>query len=234
MKTPEEYFQEQDFDSLEKSGLQEFSPEEKQFLQKYLGHAEQKILNELKEEVALESQDSGVLRELPQEKNLKGTKHQVRLTDAKIDVEQSLKKSVDVQLVSFFLNEQEYALPVEIVSEVVRYVSPTKLPGTPDYLAGIINLRGRVTPIVRLNRLLNIVHDADEKRFIVVCKHRGLQLGILVDTIATMYRVAQQDIEWGLEVNLGISGEFISGLIKGKEKLIAILSIDRLVGQLID
>ena len=233
MKTPEEYFQEQNFDSIETDSLQEFTAEEKQFLQKYLGQDVQKIVRELDGKVlSPDSLDKPVIQERIQEKDQ--DEEVSALTDATPDLEQRLKKSTIVQLVSFYMGEQEYALPMEVVSEVIRYVLPTKLPTAPDYLAGVINLRGRITPVLKLNRVLNIFQEIEENKFIVVCKHRGLQFGILVNTIATMYRIEQQDIEWDIETNLGVSGDFIAGLIKGKDQLIAVLSIDRLVGMLIE
>ncbi|WP_457572582.1 chemotaxis protein CheW [Desulfovulcanus sp.] len=234
MKTPEEYFQEQNFDSIETDNLHEFTAEEKQFLQKYLGQDVQKIVRELDGKVlSPESLDKPVVQERIQEKD-QDIEEVSGPTDVAPDLEQRLKKSAVIQLVSFYMGEQEYALPVEIVSEVIRYVLPTKLPAAPDYLAGIVNLRGRITPVLKLNRLLDIFQETEENKFIVVCKYRGLQFGILVNTIATMYRIEQQDIDWEIETNLGVSGDFVAGLIKGKEKLIAILSIDRLVGVLIE
>ena len=231
MKTPEEYFQEQNFDSLEKGSLQGFTAEEKLFLEKYLGQDALQVINELRgDEICPESLDSSAVSQVA----LHGQDGRFDLTGVASDIEQRLKESEVVQFVSFYIEQQEYALPIEIVSEVIRYVAPTKLPASPDYLAGVINLRGRITPVVKLDRLLNVVVVNEENKFIVVCKYRGLQFGLLINRIATMYRIEQQNIAWEIESGLGVNVEFIAGLIKGKEKIISILSAERIIGILID
>ena len=182
------------------------------------------------DEICPESLDSSAVSQVA----LHGQDGRFDLTDVASDIEQRLKESEVVQFVSFYIEQQEYALPIEIVSEVIRYVAPTKLPASPDYLAGVINLRGRITPVVKLDRLLNVVVVNEENKFIVVCKYRGLQFGLLINRIATMYRIEQQNIAWEIESGLGVNVEFIAGLIKGKEKIISILSAERIIGILID
>jgi purine-binding chemotaxis protein CheW len=139
-----------------------------------------------------------------------------------------LRREEEIQLVSFFLNQQEYALPIATIQEVIKYMEPTKLPAAPDFMAGIINLRGRVTPLISLTSLLRLAKDK-EAGFIVVCRHQGLQIGLLVHAVATMYRVGQEKIEWNIETHLGVNAEFLSGLIKSGEKLVGIVAVDQVV-----
>ena len=227
MKTPEQYFQEQNFDSLKAANLQEFTAEEKRFLQKYLG---QDILQLVKELIGDEISPESVVSQVA----LHGQKGYPVSTGEAPGLEQRLKKSDVVQFVSFYIGEQEYAVPIEIVSEVIRYVVPTRLPVAPDYLAGVVNLRGRITPVIKLDILLKNIQINEENRFIVVCNYRGLQFGFLVNKIATMYRIEQQNIAWEIDDSLDINGNLIAGLIKEKEKLISILSIEHCIGVLID
>ena len=154
----------------------------------------------------------------------------------------SLKAQDEIQLVSFFVGKQEYTTPIEAVQEVVRAVPVTKLPETPQYFAGIVNLRGRVTPLVKLSVLLkrpfsktetNAPEEDNEEKFIVVCRRKGLQVGLLVHEMATMYRVPQDAVEWSIESRMGGTAEFVTALLRRGEDLIGVVSVDGIVDKLI-
>lgn len=234
MKTPEEYFEEQNFEA-EEAGQAELSAREKSFVDKYLGGQTSEIKAALADEPAPEAVidcsqgDSQAFSDSSDQTISQGKKSDKALSDR-----ERLKAREEVQLVSFFMGKQEYALPIETVKEVIKYIKPTKLPAAPEYLEGVINLRQRVTPIVKLARLLDPgKEDQGEDRFIVVCHQDGLQVGLLVERIATMYRMPRDDIEWNVESALAMTSSFVSALIKNREKIISILSIDTIVNHLL-
>lgn len=142
--------------------------------------------------------------------------------------DESMRSQATVRLVSFSILGREYALPITVIQEVIRFMKPTKLPSAPPYIAGIINLRGRVTPLVCLRQLMGISGDQEE-RFIVVCRHKGLQVGLMINAVSTMYQASGEDLEWSVEAHVGVSANLLLGLYKSGEKLISILSIDNLV-----
>jgi len=163
---------------------------------------------------------------------------QAAATDRDAEVEKdSLRQQEGLQLVSFLLDSREMALPIQCIQEVIRFVEPTKLPSAPAFVSGVINLRGKVTPLLNLRALVGQRGGAEgaggKDRFIVVCRHKGLQVGLIVTAISTMYRPAAKDIEWNIEAQVGISSDFVSGLMKKEDKLINILSIDHLVDKVI-
>ncbi|WP_028574208.1 chemotaxis protein CheW [Desulfonatronovibrio hydrogenovorans] len=235
MKTPEQYFEEQEFD-LEASPVEsEPSPKEKLFIQKYLGGESEQT------RASLAQADDSESLQVPQAPVLSresGFKERQAVPKAKTGTDRSdlarLRGLDEVQLVSFFLDEQEYALPIETVKEVIKFIQPTRLPAAPSYLEGVVNLRQKVTPIVRLAYLLNPSREHHpQSKFIVVCHQEGFQVGLLVESIATMYRMPGKDIEWNVESVLGMSSSYVSALIKNREKIISILSIDRIVDHLL-
>lgn len=142
--------------------------------------------------------------------------------------DESMRSQSSIRLVSFSILGREYALPITVIQEVIRFMKPTKLPSAPPYIAGIVNLRGRVTPLVCLRQLMGISGDQEE-RFIVVCRHKGLQVGLMINAVSTMYQASGDDLEWSVEAHVGISANLLLGLYKSGEKLISILSIDNLV-----
>lgn len=146
--------------------------------------------------------------------------------------EKALREKSVLQLIGFRLAEQEYALPIDVIQEVIRAVEATKLPSAPDFLSGVINLRGKVTPLVSLRTLLGL--PPDEDKFVVVCRHSGLQLGLQIQAVSTMHRVGQDRIDWGVESLLGIQNDYVAGLIRAENRrLIGILSLHHIVQTLL-
>ena len=147
-----------------------------------------------------------------------------------------LRKEAELQMVGFYIGKQEFTVPTLAVQEVIRYETPAKMPAAPEFVAGVINLRGKMTPLVHLRDMLEIRQAREtEDRFIIVCRRKGLQIGLIIERVHTMYRVPQTDIDWGIESLLGINNaEFISGLLKLNESLVGIVSVDRIIEHVLD
>ncbi len=214
-KSPEEYFQEQSFDTTpDKDG---FSATERAFIQKYMGINEGELLGKL---------------------GMTGAQPKVPDAHSEMSQEDSiddiLRNEPELQMVGFFLGMQEFTVPTIAVQEVIRYEVPTRLPSAPPQMAGVINLRGKVTPLVHLRDLLEVkAPRQSEDRFIIVCRRLGLQLGLIIERVHTMYRVPQTDIDWGIEAHLGINVDFVSGLLKLNDKLVGIVSVDKIIQDIV-
>jgi purine-binding chemotaxis protein CheW len=145
-------------------------------------------------------------------------------------LEQGLAQAQELQLVGFYVGEEMFGVPMQFVSEVIRAPQPTKLPAAPPFLSGIVNLRGRVTPLIDMGVLLDIGQgrQEDAPRFVVVCRFRGLRLGLLVRAIAAMHRGRGADAEWNVEQQVGTGAAYLAGLLKTGEKLLRIVSVSSL------
>ncbi|MDY7002192.1 MAG: chemotaxis protein CheW [Thermodesulfobacteriota bacterium] len=254
MKTPEEYFLDRDFLREARREPGEFTSAEKAFLRKYMGLGEDTEAppdlsgvppGEAPAETPLKpSLDSpaeapaDVRTEAPGETPAEapdappGEAPPDSPEEAQEpDVFSQLKAETHVQLVGFYVDGQEFTVPMQFVQEVVRFLKPTKLPAAPSFISGIVNLRGRITPLVRLRELLEPGSEAGEDGFIVVCRSKGLQIGLMIQSLKTMYRIPQEDIEWGVEAQLGANVDYVAGLMKSREhgKLVGIISVDRIV-----
>lgn len=129
------------------------------------------------------------------------------------------------KFVGFFLQAQEYAIPIRDVQEVIKRLEPTRLPLSPDYVSGVINLRGKITPMIDVARLMGKDGASDrDKEFLVVCREGDLQIGLEVERISTMHHVERERIEWALSAHLESQEGYLQGLIKG-ENLIGILDV---------
>ncbi|MCM0756150.1 chemotaxis protein CheW [Desulfovibrio aminophilus] len=221
MKTPETYFIEDvKLPGEERGGA--LSQAEQAFLDKYVGLDQEKLLSKTPR---VDPRGDAVMPGF-------AAKAEAWSEDEGTDAgfEARVREMSEVQLVSFAVDNREFALPIMVIQEVIKYVPPTKLPTAPSFIAGIINLRGKVTPLLRLRSLMGLPSGSGaDDRFIVVCRHRGLQVGLMIQSVATMYRARHEDVDWGVAAHFGDSAEFLMGLLKNGDKLVSILSIDRLV-----
>jgi len=146
-----------------------------------------------------------------------------------------LKKAQTIQMVAFYLDAQVYLIPTMAVSEVLRFMTPAILPMAPDYVAGVINLRGKVTPLLYLENLLTTPRKTrrDENRFIIICSHRGLQAGLIFDKVNTMYTFRQDQMMWDVESRIGASAEYICGLVDVEENILGVVSVDMIIDKVL-
>lgn len=143
-------------------------------------------------------------------------------------LEAALAEARELKLVGFTVAGQELAVPIAQVQEVLRAMPLTRLPAAPAHIAGVTNLRGRVAPMVDLARIMDLCGDCAEQRFVIVCRCRGMLVGLLVEAISTMHQASGDDVEWGVEARVGVASDMVLGLLKVGERLVKILSVDSL------
>lgn len=245
MKTLEQYCNDQPLlpDDVVSAEGNELSPAEQAFLTNYLGIASptQDLARRIPSVTPEQVMSGGAPLPPPREEpappasEIPAAPSSPEATPPRQDasqVQKILREQDILQLIGFRLADQEYALPIDVIQEVIRAVEATKLPSAPAFLAGVINLRGKVTPLVSLRTLLEL--PPDEDKFVVVCRHAGLQLGLQIQAVSTMHRVGQNRIDWGVDSLLGIQNDFITGLIRTEnQRLISILSLHHIVQTLL-
>lgn len=139
--------------------------------------------------------------------------------------------SLDIlQLVSFKLDEIEYGVDILSVHEILRIPEITRLPNTPEYIKGVINLRGNVIPVVdiRLRFGMQLVAFTELSRIIVVEIGEKL-VGLLVDNVYQVIRLSRSRIDEPHDLIEGISTEFINGIGRLQDRLIVILRLDNIL-----
>ncbi|KAF5039894.1 CheW-like domain protein [anaerobic digester metagenome] len=148
--------------------------------------------------------------------------------DEEAALEEAMHEARELKLVGFRLAGQELAVPIARVQEVLRAMPVTRLPAAPAHVKGMLNLRGRVVPMIDLAGIMDFSGARGEDRFIIVCRCRGMLVGLLVEALTTMHQARGEDVEWGLEARAGVASEMVSGLLKVGDLLVAILSVDSL------
>jgi purine-binding chemotaxis protein CheW len=131
-----------------------------------------------------------------------------------------------IQLVSFTLDDVEYGIDILQVHEILRIPEITRLPNTPKFICGVINLRGNVIPVVDVRERFGFRKAAvtDESRIIVI-ESEGKQIGLFVDNVSQVIRLNVSNIDPPSDLIEGVSEDFISGIGRLSGSLIVILSL---------
>jgi purine-binding chemotaxis protein CheW len=137
--------------------------------------------------------------------------------------------ATDVQLVIFKLANEDYGLPISKVQEINRMVTVTKLPQTPDFMEGIINLRGRIIPVVDLRKRFGFAaQEYQDATRIIVVDISGQTVGIIVDAVHEVVKLAGESIELPPS-NFAMDVQFVQGIGKLDDRLVIVLDIDRIM-----
>jgi purine-binding chemotaxis protein CheW len=143
------------------------------------------------------------------------------------------KKAVEAteHLVSFFLQREEYGVDVRLVQEIIRAAEITPVPRAPEAIRGVINLRGRIIPVVDLKKRLGLGETSvGPKTRIVVVKVRERLMGLLVDGASQVLRVPVSVIEAAPEEVVEIDANAIRGVAKLPGRLIILMDLQRVLG----
>ena len=135
------------------------------------------------------------------------------------------------QIITFKLGNSEYAVDILSVQEINRISDITKVPKSPEFIEGVINLRGKVIPVVNLRKRFGLDYkELDSSSRIVVLLINGIMIGAIVDSVSEVMRIPSDAIEPPPPA-AKMSSEFISGIGKLKDRLIMLLDIDRLLSK---
>jgi len=137
-----------------------------------------------------------------------------------------------LQLVTFNLGNEEYAVAILKVQEINRMKEITRVPNAPPYVEGVINLRGKVIPVVNLRSKFGLDNkENNEHTRIMIMDVQGITMGLVVDSVSEVLRIPSSTVEPTPPMASNISAEFIKGIAKMDERLIILLDMDRLLGK---
>ena len=130
---------------------------------------------------------------------------------------------------TFFLTGEEYGLEILKVSEIIGMQPITRVPRMPEFVRGVINLRGKVIPITDLRKKFHMVTDGHADSCIIVVQMNGVQTGIVVDRVSEVVAIAEADIEDAPSFGAGIHTEFLLGIGKQGGRVKLLLDIDKVL-----
>lgn len=140
----------------------------------------------------------------------------------------------EIQLVVFTLKQGdtvcEYGVPITQVQEIIPMTKPTRLPQVPDFVEGIINLRGKIIPIIDLKKRFDMeaTEITSDTRSVVV-EVSGQTVGIIVDEVSEVLRLSKDNIEPPPAAIGGITAEYLTGVGKLEDRLLILLDMDKIL-----
>ena len=135
---------------------------------------------------------------------------------------------------TFTLASEEYGISILKIKEIIGMISITSIPQTPDYVKGVINLRGKVIPVVDLRMKFGMrAIDYDERTCIIVLeigeKGSELMIGIVVDTVSEVLNIKGEEIEDTPHFGTALDTDYIMGMAKSEDAVKILLDIDKIL-----
>ena len=135
-----------------------------------------------------------------------------------------------LQLVTFKLGNEEFGLDILKVKEIIKPVAITKMPNSPYYVEGVINLRGEVIPVINLRKRLNLAeNEQNSKTRIIVIETNKKTTGFIVDEVNEVLRIPENIMEATPDLVSGVDSEYIIGVGKLDDRLLIHMDIEKIL-----
>ena len=145
-------------------------------------------------------------------------------------IEEEQEDTQEGKILTFSLGNEEFGIEIRYVTEIIRIQKVTDLPDMPPYVKGVINLRGKVIPVLDVRLRFGLQErDYDERTCIVVVTINDMAVGLIVDSVSEVIDIPEENIEPAPKVKKGEASRFISGLGKVKEDVKILLDIKHLL-----
>lgn len=137
-----------------------------------------------------------------------------------------------LQLVSFIIGNEEYAVDIFYVKEINRLSHITKVPNAPEFIEGVINLRGRIIPVIDLRIKMGLPKkEFDKDSRIIVIEDEDLLVGFLVDSVKEVIRIPKNIIEEPPEIVTSSKTDFISSVGKLEDRLLILIDLKKILSK---
>ncbi len=130
---------------------------------------------------------------------------------------------------TFLLAEEEYGLAILKVREIIGIMDITKVPQTPDFVQGVINLRGKVIPVIDLRLQFGLEQAAYNDQTCIIVVDVGMLMGIIVDTVQEVHEIPGAEIEPPPKLGASVDTDFILGMGKVKDTVTILLDIEKVL-----
>ena len=139
---------------------------------------------------------------------------------------------MEYQMVIFNLAREHYAVDIAAVESIIKIQTVTKLPRAPQFVEGVINLRGKVLPIIDLRKRFGLEAEAATKDSRIVVVHmNALEVGMIVDSVSEVVSIANEVIEPPSPIVTTVDSAFIRGIAKVGERLVILLDMGHVLSQ---
>ncbi len=136
-----------------------------------------------------------------------------------------------IQLVGFSIDNEQFGVDILMVQEIIRAAPITPVPNSPDFVEGVINLRGNIIPVIELRKRLNLyTEETDEDSWILILDIEGKVTGFIVDSVSKVLKILKSSIEPPPElVVAGLESQYIHGVCDIGDKLLILLNFNHIL-----
>lgn len=135
------------------------------------------------------------------------------------------------QYVVFNLDDENFAVDITKIKEIINIGMISKVPDVPDFIEGIINMRGNIYAVINLRNKFHFQKKQfDENTKILLVNVNGMMVGIIVDGVTEIIKVEEEDIDNTPQVISNVSGDFIQGVVKKEKDIAMLLDVDKVIG----
>jgi len=166
-----------------------------------------------------------------QNKNYLGS---VNLSDEDLeDMSLEISYSEGTRLITFILSEEKYGLDILKVRELISFPEGlTRIPGMPDFIIGMFNLRGLVIPVMDLREKFKMSsEERHDFSVIIIVEVNNKNIGLTVDSVSDVIFVKEENIQETNELAVNVDTKFIKGVAKTKDEMVILLDIDYLLSK---
>ena len=143
--------------------------------------------------------------------------------------ELAAQKGMAQQFLTFTVNKEEYGVDIMTVREIKGWTETTRLPNAPEFMRGVMNLRGLIIPIFDLRaRFSHGLTDATPKHVVIILAVKERNIGLLVDTVSDILDASADQIKPAPTADTQVDAAFISGLISLEDRMVVLLDVEHL------
>ncbi|WP_084148942.1 chemotaxis protein CheW [Terasakiella pusilla] len=133
------------------------------------------------------------------------------------------------QYITFTIGEEEYGVDIMAVREIKAWTETTHLPNTPEFMRGVLNLRGTIVPIFDLRCRFGMgLTEATKMHVVIIVRVEDRMVGVLVDTVSDIITVGQNQLQQVPKMDRNIDDEYLSGLVTVEGRMVALLDVELL------
>ncbi len=135
-----------------------------------------------------------------------------------------------VQLVVFRLGGEEFGVEIGQVREIIKMIEVTQMPNCPDFMQGVINLRGQVTAVMDLRKKLGIsANDGEKDARIIIVESGDKTVGMIVDSVTEVLRIPTKDLDDADIITSQVEADYIRGVGKLEDKILILLDLNKVL-----
>ncbi len=142
-----------------------------------------------------------------------------------------------MQMLTFFIAGEEYAIAILKVKEIIEYEAPTRVPSSPACITGVINLRGTVVPVIDLGAKLGLTRSEVTKRTCIIIVESSIDgdpivMGLMADAVSQVIELHDADVQAPPTFGTKMRAELLQGMAGSGKRFILLLDVDRVIATL--